>query len=91
MKWIQHVQTRDGKLHHDYIVAKRHAEKVYGEALSSVARKIVALDWKYVATMEFLDANLDAFIELKALKDDIALIKDCGHEVGDKSCFCAED
>lgn len=74
MKWVSHVQTRDGELHRDVLRATTHAEKVYGEALSRLAHRAVAIQ-KYSGMQEFIDANLDAFIELRALRDDITLQK----------------
>lgn len=62
--------TLDNKLHKTLDDAKRHAEKVYGEELSKVAHKIVALNWKYSAVMEWLDTNLQLFPSLINLKND---------------------
>lgn len=73
MRRVSRVQTADGVLHEDERAALRHAERRYGDALSRVAHQIVHLDWKYTTTMEFIDTNLNAFVELKALKDDITL------------------
>lgn len=72
MKWVQHVQTMDGKLHHDYGRAKCHAENVYGLALTKLAQAALRCE-KYTPMLEFIDANLDEFVQLKALKDDITL------------------
>jgi len=72
MKWVRNVQTRDGTLHNNVLRATEHAERLYGEALSRLAHRAVAVE-KYSKMMEFIDANLDAFIELKALKADTTL------------------
>lgn len=70
MKTVTKIQTQDGCLHDNEQRAKSHADQVYGEALSKAAHKLSHLT-KYSDWMEFIDANLDTFTKLKALKDDI--------------------
>lgn len=74
MKWVSKVQTSDGTLHDNAQKAQHHAEVRYGEALTQLAHKLVRCE-KYTQMCEFLDANLDAFLQLKALKDDTVLEK----------------
>lgn len=52
--------------------ARKEAEKIYGLMLSRLAHQLIHQE-KYTAMMTFIDENLDHFIELKALKDDINL------------------
>lgn len=73
MKWVQRIQTRDGALHETAREAKKHAEVMYGNKLLPLAGKLAQMD-KYSAVSDYLDANLDTFLELKALKDDLELI-----------------
>lgn len=72
MRQVVKIQTRDGVLHDSPEDARRHADRVYGEALTRLAHRAVALD-KYTKMVDFLDANLDAFVELKALKQDMEM------------------
>ncbi len=74
MKWIAMVQTRDGELHDNALKADRHAQKVYGEALSRMATRLLAVE-KYTAMHEFLEANLPVFLELHALRADMEMEK----------------
>lgn len=75
MKWVSFVQTSDGKIHRDALRAAEYAETRYQNALSSIAHRMVHQD-KYTKMMEFVDAHLDEYVNLKALKDDIKLDKD---------------
>jgi hypothetical protein len=72
MKTVTMIQTQDGEYHTDEQSAKRHADKVYGEALSVMAARLVRIE-KYSPMMDFIDANLDEFRKLKALRDDYEL------------------
>lgn len=69
MKTVTKVQTFDGALHDTEAAARRHAEKLYGEALSRLAARLVAIQ-KYSPMMEFIDSNLSEFEKLKTLKSD---------------------
>lgn len=71
VKW----ELSDGALFDDAHVAKRRAESRYGQALSRLAHKLVAVE-KYTAMCEYLDNDLEEFIALKALKADIELTRD---------------
>lgn len=74
MRWVQRIQTRDGALHETARDAKKHAEVMYANKLLPLAGKLAQMD-KYSAVSEYLDANLDKFLELKALKDDLLLVE----------------
>ena len=65
-------QTSDGVIHRDVLTAKSHADKRYGEKLVPLARAMADVG-KYMAAMDFIEMNLDAFVELRALRADIAL------------------
>lgn len=72
MTRVTRIQTSDGLLHDNYLKAERHAEERYGRALTELAHKAVRVE-KYVAMAAFLEENLAAFVELKALRDDTQL------------------
>lgn len=75
MKWVAMVRTSDGVLHDDKPKADKHAEQRYGEALTRIAHELVHTDGKYSKVIEYIDANLEKFAELHALKRDIELEK----------------
>lgn len=74
MRAVRVIQTRDGINHPDEATARRHAEKLYGEALSRIAINLLKYP-KYVGLQAALEATLDAgiFAELQALRADLAL------------------
>lgn len=72
MKTVPMIVTNDGAQHTSVERATRHAEARYGDALSRLAHRLIQCD-KYTAMQDYIDANLEAFISLKTLKDDIAL------------------
>lgn len=65
-------QTLDGAHHDTPDDAKRHLDRLYGAVLTSLAHQAIRVE-KYAAMCDFLDSNLDAFIELKRLRDDMEL------------------
>lgn len=69
MRYVSMVQTKDGTLHASEMEARRHAEKVYGEALSKMAAKLLHIT-KYGPMHEFLEANLGEFQRIKWLQED---------------------
>lgn len=75
MKWVQRIQTIDGVLHETPQAAKRHAEARYADKLLPLAGKLVQIG-KYTAMADYLNNNLDQFLELRALKDDIVLVEE---------------
>lgn len=72
MERITKLKTADGALHDTETDARKHAEARYANALLSLAHRLVRIE-KYSAVTEFLDANLDAFADLTALKRDIQI------------------
>ena len=65
-------RTSDGVIHRDILAAKRHADKCYGEKLVPLACAMADVG-KYMAAMDFIEMNLEAFVELRALRDDMDL------------------
>ena len=72
MKQVTKYETLGGKLHSSHDDARRHAERVYGDALTALANRLLRQD-KYTAMCNFIDANLDDFESLRQLKADIEL------------------
>lgn len=64
-----------GQMFFDTKAAEKAADKNYGEALSRLAHRLVREE-KYSAMMTFVDENLDRFIELRDLKEDIKLVEE---------------
>ncbi|APL99263.1 hypothetical protein [Bordetella phage CN2] len=79
MKRVIRFQTADGALHETASAARGHADRRYGDALTRLAHRAVQQE-KYTKICDFIDKNLDAFEELKALKVDIDLENDDGEE-----------
>lgn len=79
MKRVIRFQTADGALHETASAARGHANRRYGDALTRLAHRAVQQE-KYTKMLEFINNNLDAFVELKALKADIDLENDDGEE-----------
>ena len=74
MERVTKVRTFDGLLHDDQRAAQRHLDKIYGEALSKIAHKIISdSDFKYSKLLECLDGNLDAFKKLMQIKADMRM------------------
>lgn len=72
MNKVVRFQTSDNALHTTYTEAKRHAENRYDNLLTGLATQALRQE-KYVKMCEFIDANLDTFVELSRLKADILL------------------
>lgn len=75
MEEITAYLTSDGKIFTEHAKAKRHAEARHADALLALARALSVLD-KYRDTAEYIDANLDKFLAVAALKNDIAIRKE---------------
>lgn len=65
-------QTSDGVIHRDVLTAQSHACQRYGEKLVPLARAMADVG-KYMLAIDFIEMNLEAFVELRALRADIAL------------------
>lgn len=77
MQKVTKYQTLDGVLHNTQQAAQAHADKVYGICLSNLAQESLRVE-KYLAMQEFIEANLDRFIKLKELQEDMKLQEDEG-------------
>lgn len=75
MKKVTKYQTLDGVLHDTEQAARHHADKVYGVVLSSLAQEALRVE-KYSDMLEFFNKNLDRFLKLQTLKDDMKLQED---------------
>lgn len=72
MKEIIVYKTQDGNLYESFHKAKKHAEDAYGTKLLNLSTKLVQIE-KYTKMSDFLDENLELFLELGRLKKDIEL------------------
>lgn len=70
---VTKVKTFDGILHDDTKAANRHLDRLYGDALSQLAYKIVSTNFKYYATMDVLDSNLHIFEYILKVKADMVI------------------
>jgi hypothetical protein len=71
---IKLIETFDGKRHETKSDALHHLEEIYGDKLSKVSRDIIQLlDYKdrYLKVIEFIDNNLELFVELSEIKADM--------------------
>lgn len=75
MQKVTKYQTLDGFLHDTEQAASHHADKVYGVVLSSLAHEALRVE-KYSDMLEFFNKNLDRFLKLQALKEDMELQED---------------
>ena len=84
MKRVQRYQTSDGIVHDSFERAHKHADNRYGFALTTLAHKLLRVD-KYKDMVLFLedDANIQKFLELQKLKDDIKLEVDEESDIDD--------
>lgn len=71
MKHVTKIQTFDGKLHTHVLDARRHLDKLYGDALTKIAHQLCNCDGKYAKISEWLDENLDSFEEVLRIKRDL--------------------
>ena len=75
MKATTVYELSNGQRYDTLKEAKRKCEAIYATELSYLAAKVVEQK-KHTDVMIFLDANLERFIALRALKNDIELIID---------------
>lgn len=74
MKTIQRIETFDGKVHNDAKAALKHLGVLHANALSSISHAICQLNGKYVTTGDWIDDNLDRFLALHTIKQDMILV-----------------
>ena len=72
MKEITAYKTQDGTIYESFHKAKQHTEDEYGKRLLKLSSKLLQME-KYTAISDFLDQNLESFVELAKLKKDIEL------------------
>ena len=82
MKAITKIQTVDGKLHDNEREALRHAEAVYTNAVHKLVGRMLnsAPTCKALNFADFIDENLNLFIALSPLKNDLKLEADDNDE-----------
>lgn len=70
MKRVTMYQTADGQVHSSEERAAHYANERYGSALTALAHRAIQQQ-KYTEMVTFIEENLAAFAELKALQEDI--------------------
>lgn len=65
-RWITH----DGVEHTSEAAARGHVDRLYGSLLTSLAHAALRVD-KYTPMLSFIESNLERFVQLKAIKDDL--------------------
>lgn len=73
MEIVKRYIVNDGSLFESEKLARHYLDKIYGDKLLPLASKLVNFD-KYTEMVSYIDENLDKFIELKRIKDDMNLI-----------------
>lgn len=73
MKKVKVYEIASGARFDTYDEAQRVINKQYGNLLTSIARMIVAHEGKYVKIVQWIDENLDMFLKLAEIKQDLNL------------------
>jgi len=74
VKKIEAWTTADGMIFLSEGEAKKHADERYGKALLQISKQMVDVtDGKYGRTSTFIEENLDKFLELHFLREDIKI------------------
>lgn len=77
MKYIKMVRTFDGQLHISKEEAIRYLDVMYTNRMSTFAAALIDHSFgNYQKTKEWLDENLDIFVTLKEIKDDMSMEED---------------
>lgn len=76
MKIVQRVETFDGKLHIDRAAARQYLSRLHCEVLSKISIDLCKCDAKHVATGNWVDENLQRFLDLHAIKKDMNVDSD---------------
>lgn len=74
MKRITKIITFDGELFDSEKEAKRHLDKIYGDLLLMLSRNLCVMN--YTQVTDNIDGNLDKFIRLDRIKNDMILEDD---------------
>lgn len=74
MKLVERFQTLDGQEYKTKRDALQHLDKLYGCKMTSLFNRMnLETDFKYERCTNWIDENLDLFVELKRIKDDMVL------------------
>lgn len=73
MRLVERWQTADGALHETERDAREYAENRYRLAVDRLAHEAVRACEKYVGAQEFIEASIDEFARLAALRADCEL------------------
>lgn len=71
MRKVEVYLTIDGQLHQTMDAAKKHADRVYGDMLTAIARELHGM--KYMELAEYVDSHLEDFAVLAKLEADTVL------------------
>jgi len=74
MKRIGKIQTYDGAIHDNIQKAKNHLNKVYGNVLLKIGRELA--NQNYTNVTNYVDDNLETFLLLAQIKDDMTFEKE---------------
>lgn len=69
MKRIDAFKTRDGSVFESEDAARKYTERLYSDKLCQISHQLAQLV-KYVNIIEYVDAHVDDFVELAALRKD---------------------
>lgn len=75
MRRVICYRTSDGVLHESELAARHHADKRYGDLLTSLAHRALRAD-KYMSMIGFLEQRQDELCALRDLKRDKIVEKD---------------
>ena len=71
MKQINQIQTHDGIMHDSVQDATRYLQKQYGDCILGIGKKLA--NQNYTTVTNFINDNLNLFIQLQAIKDDMKI------------------
>jgi len=71
MKLISCYESATGNIYKTQKEAEREIEKAYGAILTKISSEMVHLDGKYTSIVSFIDANLERFVNLAQIKEDL--------------------
>lgn len=74
MKRITKIITFDGELFDSEKEAEKHLDKIYGDLLLMLSRNLCVMN--YTQVTDNIDGNLDKFIRLDRIKNDMILEDD---------------
>lgn len=75
MRRVVCYRTSDGVLHESELAARHHADKRYGDLLTSLVHRALRAD-KYMPMIVFFERHLDEMCTLRELGKDMDLEKD---------------